>query len=83
MRSIAPLSCLAIDDLEKLSPYLSDTSLAGVLSARYKRDKSLLSSFWAVDNPVLDRKSDRKATLAGEAGKLGEMVERRLGLKED
>jgi hypothetical protein len=51
--SITPLFCLSADDMEKLSPYLLDTAMSELLSARYKKDKSLRASFFTIDNSVL------------------------------
>jgi len=83
-RSVTPMFCLSADDLEKLSAYLPDCALAEVLSARYKRDKVLQSSFWLVENSVLKKKGERKPTvLVGASGKLGRMMAERLGLKDD
>lgn len=83
LRSVTPLFCMSADDMEKLSPFLSDTPLAEVLSARYKPDKSLKFSFWTVRNAALERKGARKPrVLVDETERFSEMVEGRLGLKE-
>jgi hypothetical protein len=83
-RSVTPLFCLSADDLEKLSAYLPDTAFAEVLTARYKRDKKLQSSFWLVENSVLKNRGERKPkVLVGQSGKLGRMMAERLGLKDD
>jgi hypothetical protein len=43
-----------------------------MLSARHKGDKKLQSSFWLVENSVLNQKGDRKPTvLANATTKLG------------
>jgi hypothetical protein len=82
--SVTPMFCLSADDLEKLSAYLPDCTLADVLSARYKRDKVLQSSFWLVENSVLKKKGERKPTvLVGASGKLGHMMAGGLGLKDE
>jgi hypothetical protein len=74
---------MSSDDLEKLSPYLRDTSLAEALSGRYRKDKDLVASFWTVDNSILMRKGNRiPKLLADETEKLAEMIAARLGLKE-
>jgi hypothetical protein len=83
LRSVTPLFCLSADDIEKLSPFLRDSSLAEVLSARYKPDKNLKSSFWTVENSVLARKGERlPSLLVDQTEKLGEMIATRLGLKD-
>jgi hypothetical protein len=72
-----------MDDMEKLSGYLIDTALADVMTARYKREKQLASSFWLVDNSVLQEKGHRRPPLIhDESEKLGETMIQRLGLKE-
>jgi hypothetical protein len=82
LRCVTPLFCLSADDIEKLSPFLRDSSLAEVLSARYKPDKNLKSSFWTVENSVLARKGERlPSLLVDQTEKLGEMIATRLGLK--
>jgi hypothetical protein len=83
LRSVTPLFCMSSDDIEKLSPFLRDSSLAEALSARYKPDKSLNFSFWTVENSVLARKGKRfPSLLVDETEKLGEMMATRLGLKD-
>ena len=83
-RSVTPLTCLSADALEMLSAYLPDTSLADALSARFKRDKKVQSSFWLVDNSVLAEKGDRKPPLfSAPSKKLFEVMAARLGLPDD
>jgi len=76
-------SVLNLFDLENLSPFLADTSLADILSARYKQDKKLMFSLWTVENAVLQRRGPRKSTpLNQETEMLGAMIETQLGLKQ-
>jgi hypothetical protein len=83
LRSVTPLFCMSTDDLEKLSPFLRDTSLAEALSARLKQDKGLKFSFWTTDNSVLARSGERlPKLLVDESERLFEMMASRLGLKE-
>jgi hypothetical protein len=83
LRSVTPLFCMSANDLENLSPFLADTSLADILSARYKQDKKLMFSLWTVENAVLQRRGPRKSTLLNhEIEMLGAMIETQLGLKE-
>ena len=82
-RSVTPLFCMSADDLEKLSPFLNDTSLATVLSSRYKADPGLNFSFWTTDNATLIRKGARKPNLLmDETEKLIGLTIKRLGLRE-
>lgn len=62
-RAVTPLFCLSADDVEKISPYLSDTSLSAILEARYRSDKPLMGSLLLLANRVLDRKGERKPTI--------------------
>ena len=81
--AVTPLPCVLINDLEQLSPYPIDTPRADTLAARYSRDKSRNSPFWAVENSALIQRGNRPPTLLIEEGdKLQEMVAARLGLKE-
>jgi hypothetical protein len=82
LRSVTPLFCMSADDLEKLSPFLRDTSFAEALSARYRSDKNLKFSFWTVSNSVLERKGARLPKLLNEeTEKLAKMVESRLAFR--
>lgn len=54
-RRITPLFCLSAEALEAISAYLSEARLADILHARYRRDRSLMSTFLAVDNDVIER----------------------------
>jgi hypothetical protein len=84
LRPVTSLFCMSADDIEKLSPFLADTSLAKTLSARHKAEKPLMASFWMVDNKFLRRKGTRKPTIAMDATKeLTQLTLRTLGLKAD
>src|SRR6516164_6180264 len=83
LRSVTPLFCISANELENLSPFLADTSLADILSARYKQDKKLMFSLWTVENAVLERRGPRKSTLLNHETEIpGAMIETQLGLKE-
>jgi len=80
-RSVTPMFSLSADDLEKLTPYLAEVPLTRALSARYRRDKALLSSFWMVDNSVIDPKGERHPQFIKMAPQIiREMSTRILGL---
>jgi hypothetical protein len=70
-RSITPLLCICVDTLEKLSPYLEDTSLSEFFSSRLRGDKKLSAPFFASLQIVLDRKNrgqgDRQPTILRDA----------------
>jgi hypothetical protein len=84
LRTVTPLFCMSCQDLEKLSPYLLDTPLSAILTARYKSDKDLAFSFWTTENAVLTKKGPRlPAVLATEVERLLELSVSRLGLKEN
>jgi hypothetical protein len=83
-RAVTPVFCMSSQDLEKLSPYLHDTPLATILSARYKSDKDLAFSFWATENTVLSKKGPRSPTvLARETEQLVQLAQSRLGLEDE
>jgi len=57
---IPSLFSLSVDDIEKLTPYLSDTPLADILLAKFRQEPSLFSPFWIVRNDVIEKKDLRK-----------------------
>ena len=80
---VMPLCCLSADDIERLTPYLTDVSLGEVLSARIAADHGLVFPLWYGDNKVLGALHERPATLLrAEIEKLGEMCCERLGIKD-
>jgi hypothetical protein len=59
-----PLLSIAVDTIEKLTPYLSDTRLASILVERLRLDPLLLVPFFLKGNGVLAAKGpDRPPTL--------------------
>jgi hypothetical protein len=66
---ISPVYCtklfsMSVDTIEKLSPYLCDTTMAEVLSERYLMDPILLTPFFVKPNRVLRSKGpDRPPAL--------------------
>jgi hypothetical protein len=59
-----PLLSIAVDTIEKLTPYLSDTRLAAILAERLRLDPLLLVPFFLKGNSVLAAKGpDRPPTL--------------------
>ena len=52
-RIVTPLFFLSADAVEHISAYLREASLARILEARYRADRTLMSTFLAVDNSVL------------------------------
>lgn len=59
-----PLLSIAVDTIEKLTPYLSDTRLAAILVERLRLDPLLLVPFFLKGNAVLAAKGpDRPPTL--------------------
>jgi hypothetical protein len=59
-KAVTPLFCFAADDLEKISAYLPDTSLTDILEGRYKAERNLRATFFAVDNPVIMARGNRR-----------------------
>jgi hypothetical protein len=52
----APLFCISVDTIEKLSPYLCDTRLAEILSERYIANPELSVPFFLSHNSALSLK---------------------------
>jgi hypothetical protein len=85
-KSITPLLCVCIDTIEKLSPYLEDTALSDLLSARLRADKKLSSPFFSGLGPFLKRKNggdeDRRPSILKEAtAEVSKVAAKVLGLK--
>lgn len=57
---VTPLFVLSIDELERISPYLSDKPLDEILHAKYINDPSQSWPFSAVPNEVLDKEPVRR-----------------------
>jgi len=53
--TVTPLFSLSAQDIELIGGYLKEVSFASLLEERYLRDKKLLSSFWAVDNAIIEK----------------------------
>jgi hypothetical protein len=58
--TVTPPHCLSAQDLEMIGGYLQDVSFADLLDERYNNDRSLMSSFWLVDNSIIDRIGGRE-----------------------
>ncbi|SPF42411.1 hypothetical protein SBA1_460008 [Candidatus Sulfotelmatobacter kueseliae] len=52
--TVTPLFSLSAQDIEMICGYLRDASFAALLEERYRNDKGLLSTFWAVDNGIVE-----------------------------
>jgi hypothetical protein len=69
--SVTSCVCICSDTLEKLTPYLTDTSLGDILSSRLRNDKTLRAPFFARVGSILERKNkggpDRQPVLLKEA----------------
>jgi len=58
--TVTPPHILSAQDLEMICAYLREVSLADLLDERYRNDKGMFSSFWQVDNPIIDRIGERE-----------------------
>ncbi len=58
--TVTPPHVLSAQDLEMICGYLRDVSFADLLDERYSIDRRMLSSFWLVDNPIIDRIGGRE-----------------------
>jgi hypothetical protein len=69
--SVTSCVCICSDTLEKLTPYLTDTSLADIFSSRLRNDKTLRAPFFTRIGSILKRKNkggpDRQPVLLKEA----------------
>lgn len=61
--TVTPPFSLSAQDAELLCAYLRDSSLTDLLEARYRADSNLLSSFWLVDNPIVERLGNRETSV--------------------
>jgi len=79
--TVTPMFSLSAQDVEMICGYLRDASLAALLEERYRNDKGLLSTFWAVDNDVLKKIGGRECAAFKRAlGDYTRMVEQILSL---
>ena len=58
--TVTPPFSLSAQDVEMICGYLKEASFSDLLEERYRNDKNLLSTFWAVDNAVVDRIGNRE-----------------------
>lgn len=58
--TVTPPFSLSAQDLEMICGYLREASLTDLLEERYRNDKGLLSSFWLVDNAIIDQIGNRE-----------------------
>jgi hypothetical protein len=56
--TVTPPFSLSAQDLEMICGYLQGASLADLLEERYRNDRGLLSTFWFVENAILERMGD-------------------------
>lgn len=63
---VTPPFSFSAQDIEMLCAYLSDASFADLLEERYRAETSLLSSFWLVDNPIIDRLGKRECKVLAD-----------------
>lgn len=64
---VTPPFTFSAQDIELLCGYLRDASFADLIEARYRAEPSLPSSFWLVDNPLLERLGDRQCEVLNAA----------------
>ena len=57
--TVTPLFSLSSQDIELMCGYLKDVSFASLLEERYRNDTKLLSSFWTVDNAIIEKLGGR------------------------
>jgi hypothetical protein len=58
--TVTPPFSLSAQDVEMLCGYLPYAGLTDLLEQRYRAQPSLLSSFWLVDNPIINRLGNRE-----------------------
>jgi hypothetical protein len=80
--TVTPLFSLSAQDVEMICGYLRDTSLAALLEERYRNDRGLLSTFWAVDNGIVEGIGGRECAAFEEAfSDYTRMVEQTLSVQ--
>jgi hypothetical protein len=81
---ILPLCSISADDVERLTPYLTEVSLGDILSARVAGDSRLVFPLWYGENKILDGLEERPATLLNaDIQKLEDLCKKHLGLADD
>lgn len=64
---VTPAFSLSAQDVEMICGYLKEASFADLLEERYRDDRNLLSTFWAVDNAIVHRIGDRECKSFSDA----------------
>ena len=59
-RTVTPLFCLSSEALEVISGYLGEARFTDILEARYRSEPTLMSTFLAVDNAVINKIGKRR-----------------------
>jgi hypothetical protein len=65
--TVTPPFSLSAQDVEMICGYLKEASFADLLEERYRNDRNLLSTFWAVDNALVDRIGGRECKSFADA----------------
>jgi hypothetical protein len=77
--TVTPLFSLSAQDIELICGYLKEVSVASLLEERYRKDPKLLSSFWAVDNDIIEKIGGRRCVAFSNAfSEYSRMVEQTL-----
>jgi hypothetical protein len=65
--TVTPPFSLSAQDLEMICGYLREASFGDLLEERYRNDRELLSTFWFVNNSVIDRIGNRECKAINDA----------------
>jgi hypothetical protein len=81
--TVTPLFSLSSQDVEMICGYLTEVSFSDLLEERYRKDPKLLSTFWVLDNEIIDRIGYRECkAFAGAFESHSRSVEATLALTE-
>jgi hypothetical protein len=65
--TVTPVFSLSAQDIEIICGYLKEATFSDLLQERYTHDRNLLSSFWLVQNPIIERIGGRKCQVFSDA----------------
>jgi hypothetical protein len=65
--TVTPPFSLSAQDVEMIGGYLAEASFADLIEERYRNDKGLLSTFWVLDNAIVDRIGGRECKCFADA----------------
>jgi hypothetical protein len=58
--TVTPPFTFSAQDIEMICGYLKEASFADLIEERYKADRNFLSTFWLLNNPIIERIGERE-----------------------